>query len=37
MALEQMGRNAEKVGNLTITTEVLSSLLNVPASGEGER
>jgi regulator of protease activity HflC (stomatin/prohibitin superfamily) len=28
LALEEMGRNASKVGNLTITSEMLSSLLN---------
>lgn len=28
LALNEMGLNAERVGNLTITTEVLSSLLN---------
>jgi regulator of protease activity HflC (stomatin/prohibitin superfamily) len=28
LALEEMGRNAEKVGNLTITSEMLASLLN---------
>lgn len=30
LAMEEMGRNAGKVGNLTITTEMLASLLNGP-------
>jgi regulator of protease activity HflC (stomatin/prohibitin superfamily) len=33
MALEEMGRNAGKVGNLTITSEILASLLNVGGGG----
>lgn len=28
LAMEELGRNAERVGNLTITTEMLSSILN---------
>jgi hypothetical protein len=28
VAMEELGRNAERVGNLTITTEMLSSILN---------
>jgi regulator of protease activity HflC (stomatin/prohibitin superfamily) len=31
LALDQIGRNAERVGNLTITSEVLASLLNTAA------
>jgi regulator of protease activity HflC (stomatin/prohibitin superfamily) len=33
MALREMGQNAEKIGQLTITSEILSSLLNGPADG----
>ena len=33
LALNEMGLNAERVGNLTITTEVLSSLLNSRPEG----
>jgi hypothetical protein len=35
LALEEMGRNAERVGNLTITSEMLASLLNGRASSDG--
>ena len=33
LALNEMGQNAGKVGNLTITSEILASLLNGPAGG----
>jgi hypothetical protein len=33
IALRELGKNAGKVGNLTITTEMLASLLNPPAAG----
>lgn len=35
VALKELGENAAKVGNLTITTEVLAGLLN-PATGRGK-
>ena len=33
LALNEMGQNAERVGNLTITSEMLASLLNGGTSG----
>jgi regulator of protease activity HflC (stomatin/prohibitin superfamily) len=37
LALKEMGENAAKVGNLTITSEVLASLLNRRSEGGGSR
>jgi hypothetical protein len=36
IALRELGHNAAKVGNLTITTEMLAALLQPPASGQAE-
>src|SRR5262249_9190979 len=35
LAMNELGQNAERVGNLTITSEVLASLLNGTPSGDG--
>ncbi len=37
MAMEELGRNASKVGNLTITSEMLASLLNGTGNGQDRR
>src|SRR5207245_10431085 len=37
LALKAMAENAAKVGNLTITSEVLASLLNRRSEGGGSR
>jgi hypothetical protein len=35
LALNEMGQNAGQIGNLTITSEILSSLLNGHAGSAG--
>lgn len=37
LAMEELGRNASKVGNLTITSEMLASLLNGTGNGQDRR
>jgi hypothetical protein len=36
VALKELGQNAEKVGNLTITSEILAGLLNLPPTPRSE-
>jgi len=36
IGMKEMGENAQRIGNLTITTEMLASLLNLPAAGNPE-
>jgi hypothetical protein len=35
LAMQAFGQNADRIGNLTITSEILSALLNVTPSAAG--